>query len=104
MISDFYGETSLLSRFLEITEQLVKKIKNKRIQNNYLMSSILAKIKGKAAANIASCVLNNWDNLKRAILNAYADKKNIFTLAIKLTECIHENESAFVFLIGFNTY
>ena len=101
MIPDFYGETSLLPRFLEISEKLVKKFYNTQdvsdFQNEYLMSSILAKIKGEAAVNIASCVINNWDNLKTALLNAYADKRDIFTLAIELTECRQGNESVFDF-------
>ena len=61
MIPDFYGETSLLPRFLEISEKLVKKFYNTKdvsdFQNEYLMSSILAKIKGEAAVNIAFCVI-----------------------------------------------
>ena len=31
------------------------------------MSSILAKIKGEVAVNVASCVINNWDKLNTAL-------------------------------------
>ena len=61
------------------------------------MSSILAKLKGEAAVNIDSFIINNWDNLKTALLNAYAYKRDIFSLAIELTECRQENESDFNF-------
>ncbi|KAL1490083.1 hypothetical protein ABEB36_012827 [Hypothenemus hampei] len=59
MIPDFFGEPNLLPRFIEISENLVKKFYNRQdvtdFQNEYLMSSILAKIKGDAAINISSC-------------------------------------------------
>ena len=52
MIPDFTGEVALLPRFIEISEKLVNKFYNRvdvnDFQNEYLMSSILAKVKGEA--------------------------------------------------------
>lgn len=101
MIPEFNGQTELLPRFLEISEKLVKKFYNTvdvtDFQNEYLMSSILAKVKGEAAVNISSCVINNWNDLKVALLNAYADKRDIYTLTIEMVEYKQENESPFDF-------
>lgn len=101
MIPEFEGQAELLPRFIEISEKLVNKFYNKvdvtDFQNEYLMSSILAKIKGEAAVNISSCIINNWNDLKLALLNAYADKRDIYTLNLEMTECKQENESPFEF-------
>jgi len=101
MIPEFHGETTLLSRFLEISEKLVSKFYNANdvtdFQNEYLMSSILAKIKGDAAVSISSCLINNWNDLKTALLNAYSDKRDIYTLTIEMSECKQRNESPFDF-------
>lgn len=101
MIPDFDGRSELLPRFIEISEKLVNKFYNTvdptDFQNEYLMSSILAKIKGEAAINISSCIINNWNDLKLSLLNAYADKRDIYTLNIEMTECKQENESPFEF-------
>lgn len=64
MIPEFNGESQLLPRFLEVCEKLNAKFYNKDdatdFQNEYLLSSIIAKIKGEAAVNISSYVIKNW--------------------------------------------
>lgn len=102
MIPEFSGERALLPRFIEVCEKLVKKFYNKSdvedFQNDYLMSSILAKIKNKAAVNIASCAINNWNDLKTALLSTYADKRDCYTLCMELSELKqYSNESVFDF-------
>ena len=101
MVPDFYGETELLPRFIDICEKLVKKFYNATdptdFQNEYLMSSILSKIKGEAAINISSCIINVWSDLKTALLNTYSDKRDLFTLNIEMVELKQGNESAFDF-------
>lgn len=101
MVPDFYGETELLPRFIEISEKLVNKFYNAQdvndFQNEYLMSSILAKIKGEAARNISCCTINSWLDLKTALLNTYADKRDCYSLNIEMTELKQENESPFEF-------
>ena len=61
MIPDFHGDSKLLSRFIEISKKLVKKFYNlvdtTDFQNEFLMSSILAKIKGDTAVNVASSTI-----------------------------------------------
>lgn len=101
MIPEFQGEAELLPRFLCICEKLVKKFYNTTdvtdFQNEYLMSSILSKIKGEAAINISSSLITTWDDLKLALLSAYADKRDIYTLNIEMTEMKQGNESPFDF-------
>lgn len=96
MIPDFYGETELLPRFIEICEKLVNRFYNvadvNDFQNEYLMSSILAKLKGEVAINISSCIINNWNDLKNALVNSYADKRDCYSLNIELTE-LKQNHS-----------
>lgn len=90
MVPEFHGETELLSRFLEITEKLVTKFYNRQnpddFQNEYLMGSIISKIKGEAAINVASSNVKTFAELKTALLNAYGDKRDLFTLNIELCE------------------
>lgn len=101
MIPEFHGETELLSRFLEICEKLVTKFYNTAdptdFQNEYLMSSILSKIKGDAMLSISSCVIKNWADLKTALLNTYSDKRDAYTLNIEMVELRQGNENAFEF-------
>ncbi|XP_072384481.1 uncharacterized protein [Diabrotica undecimpunctata] len=101
MIPDFHGENTLLSRFVEICEKLINKFYNTvdsdDFQNEYLMSSILAKVKGEAAINISACVVRTWQDLKEALLNTYADKRDIYTLSIEMSEFKQNNETFFEF-------
>lgn len=102
MVPEFNGETELLPRFIEICEKLVNKFYNAQdvndFQNEYLMSSILAKIKGEAAINISSCIINNWLDLKNALINTYSDKRDCYSLNIEMTELKQEeNETPFEF-------
>lgn len=101
MIPDFNGEPELLPRFIQICEKLVVRFYNSQnindFQNEYLMSSILAKIKGSAAVNISSCVINSWLNLKNALMNSYGDKRDCYSLNIELTELKQGNETPFEF-------
>lgn len=102
MIPEFRGDNKLLPRFIEICEKLVKKFYNKDevgdFQNEYLMSSILAKVKGEAAVNIASCPNTCWSEVKAALLNTYSDKRDCYTLNIEMSEMKQNfNESPFEF-------
>lgn len=102
MIPEFNGEQTLLSRFIDICDKLVRKFFNTRdlddFQNEYLLSSIRAKIKGEAAVNISSCQIRTWIDLKTALLNTYSDKRDWFTLNIELTELKQNyNENVFDF-------
>lgn len=90
MIPEFSGESELLPRFIEICEKIVTKFYNAQdptdFQNEYLMSSILAKVTGDAAIKISSCLITNWAELKTALHNTYSDKRDVFSLGIEMTE------------------
>lgn len=101
MIPEFNGETQLLPRFLSVCEKLVNKFYNATnpndFQNEYLMSSILAKVKGDAMLSISSCRIDTWKDLKDALINAYSDKRDCYTLNIEMVEIKQGNETAFDF-------
>lgn len=101
MIPEFFGDNKLLPRFIEICEKLVIKFYNEAdqndFQNEYFMSSILAKIKGEAAVNIASCTISCWADAKKALLDTYSDKKDCYTLTLEMSQLKQSNESAFEF-------
>ncbi|KAI5707738.1 myb-like protein P [Diaphorina citri] len=101
MVPEFSGEPELLPRFLSICEKLVMKFYNvtnlNDFQNDYLMDSIIAKIKGDAQRNISSCVISSWNDLKNALINTYADKRDVHTLVIEMCALKQTSESAFEF-------
>lgn len=102
MVPDFKGEPELLPRFIEISEKLINKFYNHTdvndFDNEYLLSSIFSKIKGQAAINISCCTINSFEDIKNALLNAYSDKRDIYTLQIEMTEFKQGlNESPFDF-------
>lgn len=101
MVPEFTGETQLLPRFLSVCEKLVNKFYNATdpndFQNEYLMSSILAKVKGDAMLNISSNRIETWKDLKDALINAYSDKRDCYTLNIEMVEIKQGNETAFEF-------
>lgn len=99
MVPEFHGETELLPRFIDICEKLVTKFYNTAdvndFQNEYLMSSILAKIKGDAILSISSCIINNWADLKTALVTTYGDKRDMYTLNVELVELKQGNDTPF---------
>ncbi|XP_072392334.1 uncharacterized protein [Diabrotica undecimpunctata] len=101
MIPDFHGENTLLPRFVEMCEKLINKFFNTvdldYFQNEYLMSSILAEVTGEAAINILACVVRTWQDPKDALLNTYADKRDIYTLSIEMSELKQNNKTPFEF-------
>lgn len=101
MIPEFSGDIELLPRFISICEKLVVKFYNNTdptdFQNDYLMDSILSKVKGDAQKNISSCVLNSWNDLKQALVSTYADKRDVHTLVIEMCSMKQTNDSVFDF-------
>lgn len=94
MVPEFHGEPELLARFLEISEKLVTKFLNvadpNDFQNEYLQSSILAKIKGPAATIVHNAQFSTFNDLKTILLNAYSDKRDEFTLTAELVNLKQE--------------
>lgn len=99
MVPEFSGEIELLPRFITICEKLILKFYNQTnpadFQNDYLLDSILAKIQGDAQRNISSCVINSWDDLKKALVTTYSDKRDIHTLVIEMCSLKQTNEQTF---------
>lgn len=102
MVPVFQGERELLPRFIKLCEKLVTKFYNAQdptdFQNDYLMDSLMSKVQGAAAINISACVINSWLDLKTALLNTYADKRDCYTLNFEMCELKQESqETAFDF-------
>lgn len=101
MVPEFSGQPELLPRFIETAEKLVRKFYNRTdesdFQNDYLMDSIRSKITGDAQQNLSSCVISTWTELKTALLNTYADKRDVHTLAIEMCNLKQTSESVFDF-------
>lgn len=89
MVPEFSGNPELLPRFISSCEKLVSKFYNANdpqdFQNDYLMSCILSKIKGNAAIHVANANVANFRELKAALLQSYADKRDTFTLTMEMT-------------------
>jgi hypothetical protein len=90
MVPTFNGDSQLLARFIEVCEKLVARFYNavdtSDFQNEYLMSSILAKITGPAAEVVGNSRIGTWQDLKEILLNGYADRRDCYTLGIELAE------------------
>lgn len=102
IIPDFRGDVEQLPRFISVGDKLVGRFYNAQdpadFQNEYLLCSLMAKIKDDAQIQISNCVINSWQDLKTALLATYADKRDIFTLTIELTQLSQKSsESSFDF-------
>lgn len=102
MIPEFTGEVHLLPRFIGICEKLIARFYDRQnvdnFQNDFLMSSILSKITGKAQIQISNCRIDNWQELKEALLQTYSDKRKASTLTIEMTQMRQiQSESSFDF-------
>lgn len=108
MIPEFSGDIELLPRFIATCDKLISKFYNTvdptDFQNDYLMDSILAKVKGDAQKNISSCILNTWSDLKRALINTYSDKRDIHSLVIEMCTMKQHGESVFDFYNSVQTF
>lgn len=97
LIPEFNGEPELLARFLEITTKLINRFADRanpdNFQNEYLISSILAKIKGPAATIVHNSTFTTFEDLKSVLTNAYADKRDSYTLNTELTALKQNNDT-----------
>ncbi|KAI5725180.1 hypothetical protein M8J77_012155 [Diaphorina citri] len=101
MIPEFSGEVELLPRFISICEDMVREFYDPqnpgKFQNKFLMSSILSKIKGEAQMNISSLVISRWEDLNKALIATYADKRDIYTLTIEMSSLRQNDLTPFEF-------
>lgn len=101
MVPDFGGEVELLSEFIKISESLVNHFYNTDnvddFQNIFLMNSLKQKIKGEARINLSTYNINNWQELKQALLSTYEDKRDCYTLTLEMCGLKQLSESPFQF-------
>lgn len=87
ILPEFNGNQSLLNEFISTSKQLINKFYSAQDANhfqNLLLKSIKNKIKGEAADHTSSYQIKSWNDLKRALLATYADKRDLHTLTIEL--------------------
>lgn len=98
-VPDFYGNGNELSYFIKVAEALVTRFYNSAdplcYDNFVLIANIRSKIKGEALSAISNHAINSWTDLKNALINSYADKRDCYTLAIEIANLRQHNESAF---------
>ena len=102
MVPAFSGEPELLANFLEVCGELINQFYDRanpdNFQNRYLIRSILAKIKGRAAELIIGANCTTWENIRVALTAGYADKRDLYTITIEMTELKQNADSAFSYL------
>lgn len=88
MVPNFGGEVELLSEFISVSEALVNHfydaVNPGNFQNVYLMNSLRSKIVGEAKVNLSTYTITTWNDLKRALLTTYGDKRDCYTLAFEM--------------------
>lgn len=102
MIPEFNGEPTMLNRFITICDKIVNKFfvtsNVEDFQNEYLFSSILAKLKGQALDIVVNSNTYAWNDVKQILIASYLDKRDCFTLNLEMAELKQENgESPFKF-------
>lgn len=102
MIPEYSGEPTLLNRFISICDKLDAKFFVKSnpadFQNEYLYSTIIAKIKSPALDLVTSSNSYAWPEVRQVLLNSYMDKRDCFTLNLEMAELKQETgESPFSF-------
>ncbi|XP_039295006.1 uncharacterized protein LOC120353850 [Nilaparvata lugens] len=102
MIPEFSGEPLLLNRFVSICDKVVAKFfvqsNPDDFQNEYLFSTIISRLKGRALELVTSGNTYAWPEVRRVLLDGYLDKRDCFTLNIEMTELKQESsESPFHF-------
>lgn len=85
----FSGDAQHLPEFLKMCEQLYNCFHDagdpNNFQNNLLLTSFSSKSQGDAKVHISNVQINTWGDLKIALLEAYSDKRDTYTLTIEVT-------------------
>lgn len=88
MVPEFQGEPELLARFIDTAEKLANRFQNPAdpddFQNEFLLNSLIAKVKGPAAEVIYNSKIESFADLKEALLQAYSDRRDHLTLELEL--------------------
>ena len=90
IIPQFSGNQAMLAEFIDTSELFITNFYNANNVNDYqnilLLKSIKNKIIGEAANRIASYKIEVWADLKNALINTYADKRDLQSLIIELCQ------------------
>lgn len=102
MVPEFDGkQISTLNRFIEIADKLILKFYNyadsSDFQNEYLISSLRAKLKGPAADVVNNTNVTYWEDIKTALKAGFADKRDIYSLTIEMSQTRQTNETPFAY-------
>lgn len=101
IIPVFRGEPELLSYFISESEKIisyfydVQNAANPR--NTFITSRIRSKILGEASLYLANKNITTWNDLRNALVSAYADKRDDATLAIEISKLEQGNDTPFEF-------
>ena len=95
----FTGNSNDLAYFIRMSEALITKFYNRTNSNDYenfvLLANIRNKVRGDAAKAISHYTVDNWTDLKNALVTTYADKRDCYTLAIEMSNLRQGSENAF---------
>src|SRR5436190_14769801 len=95
----FTGNSNDLAYFIRMSEALITKFYNRTNPNDYenfvLLANIRNKVRGDAAKAISHYTVDNWTDLKNALVTTYADKRDCYTLAIEMSNLRQGSENAF---------
>lgn len=101
-IPQFDGEPKVLKDFLSVCNGIVLNFydtsSDTSPQNWLILSHIKAKIIGDAKIKLANHDLSSWEKIKRALLDTYADKRDLGTLTKEMYQISQVNETAFDFV------
>lgn len=99
MIPVFRGEAELLNMFISESSKIINNFYDATAQNDprndFITSRIRAKIQGDAALYLANKNISTWDDLRKSLVAAYADKRDDATLAIHIAELVQKNLSSY---------
>lgn len=103
MIPIFDGKPEKLRPFLDTCQKIADRFTDvedeDNFQNEEVLRTILSKIQGPASDMISNLTITDFDEIKKALLETYSDKRDIYTLNHELTALRHrEQENPFEFL------
>lgn len=95
MVPEFNGDQNNLNDFIQNCELIIAQFYQannpNNFQNKYIINCLKNKITGKAKIDISTYTIDNWQDLRAALLATYADKRDLQTLTIELCE-LHQNK------------
>lgn len=102
LVPEFDGNPHILTRFLDICDQLILSYMNPQpgneLNNSALLNGILNKITGRAAATLASNgIPRNWEGIRNALINSFSDHRDESALYTDLSMLSQGSDTPHVF-------